>query len=635
MYCLEMFSMFIREYKTKNKKTDKIYKTHKLVESIRTEKGPRQRIVMGLGTLTLPKKQWKKLAAVIETKLTGQTLMPINSVEIERIADQAIENNKLNNTIAMNENTRALNQQLLKVDINSLSTMNSKSLGPEIVANNAWEKLDIDQMLTECKFDQRQKALAKSVIIGRLINPGSDIETFRWFQKRSSLNEFLNVDLSIIGKDSFYKIADDLLDNKNKLEKLLQEKEAKLYGRTKDSIFLYDLTNTYLEGSALNNKLATFGKCKSKRYDCRIITLAIVVDSLGFPILSQIYAGNQSEPKTLKDVLKRIQRDLYNQQETITKPTLIMDRGIATSSNIDFIKDNGYEYVVIDRKNLIQDYEEEFKNAKDEFEIIQSKKRSAYGDFNNVYVKKVDYTKELSRVLCLSEGKEKKEIAIDSKKENNFLEDVNKLKKSISKGSVKKSDVIYKRLGKLKERHSRVSKNYILDTINNKDSKITDILVRKKTVNNSENEKPYGCYVIETTHTKLKATEIWNLYMTLTTVENSFRALKSELGLRPIYHQTEERTKGHLFISVLAYHLLNTIEVDLSKHNDNRQWKTILSDLSTHQRNTVVLNTEEGETYHVRLSGTPESSHKDVYRKLFAEDPLKKVNRLAKTVCSD
>lgn len=620
--------MFIREYKTISKKTGAVYITHKLVESIRTENGPRQRIVMGLGTLTLPKSQWKKLSFVLESKLIGQESIPVGDSGIEEIADKAIENFKLVKEVELNKELRKQNQQLLSIDTNSISTINSKSLGSEIVANFAWEKLDLDQILAECNFDPKQRALAKAVIIGRLINPGSDLETYRWFKDRSSLSEFLDIDLSKTGKDAFYEIADELLINKNKIEKLLQEKEGKLYGRSCDSILLYDLTNTYLEGSALNNSLAAFGKCKSKRYDCRLVTLALVVDLDGFPILSQIYAGNQSEPETLKFVLKRIESELNGQQVSLLKPTLIMDRGIATVENIEFIRQNSYEYVVIDRKDVTNEYMEEFKNAKKEFEIIESKK-SAYGETNNVYVKKVANNDETCRVLCLSEGKEKKEIAIDAKKEDKFLEDIHNLEMSIKKGSIKKEEKIFKRLGRINERHSRVSKNYIIDFKKDSDEKIADIIIAKKITENSE--KIYGCYVIETTHTKLNATEIWNLYMSLTNVESSFKALKSELGLRPIFHQNEDRTRGHLFISVLAYHLLNTIETDLSKHNDNRCWKIIRSELSTHQRSTIVMTTEDGNTYHMRLSGTPENSHKITYGKLGAKDPLKNISKLAKT----
>lgn len=154
--------------------------------------------------------------------------------------------------------------------------------------------------------------------------------------------------------------------------------------------------------------------------------------------------------------------------------------------------------------------------------------------------------------------------------------------------------------------------------------------MRGKKVEDDNSDKMLGCYIIETTHKNLTAKEIWKLYMTLTRVEGAFRAMKSELGFRPVHHHNAERTKGHLFISVLAYHLLNTIETEMIKGNDHRQWSTLRAELSTHQRSTVVMMAENGNVHHIRLSGTPESEHKKIYDILGFKDPLKQINKLAK-----
>lgn len=609
-------------------KNGNIYIKHKLIESVRTENGPRQRIVMGLGTLKIPKNKWKQLAMILEIKLSGQTTVLNYDKKIESIALELVEKNKLVKTIEQQEENKQNQQELMVIDINSCATIKSRSLGPEIVANHAWNKLDFDNILTECNFDLKQKAVAKAVIIGRLINPASDLETYNWFQNRSSLEEFLNTDITKVSKNNFYEIADELYANKEKLESILVEKEGIIFNRPNNTIFLYDLTNTYFEGAAKNNKLAEFGKCKSKRYDCKLVTLALVVDDKGFPIISQIYSGNQSEPKTFCDIINKLNTDLNRDQISLINPTIVMDRGIATEENIELLRDKNYDYIVIERKDVSNTYIDTFKNAKEEFENIKSSK-SCYGETNDVYVKKVHYSDNISHVLCLSEGKEKKEIAIDQKKESRFLEDFEKLKKSILKGSIKKNEVIHKRIGRLKERHPRVSRLYLFETEYGDKGNINNLILGKKITNNQE-EKTYGCYVIETSHTQLPAREIWNLYMTLTTVENSFRALKSQLGMRPIFHQNEERTKGHLFISVLAYHLLNTIENELRKNDCTKSWSTIYKELSTHQRNTLVMSSENGDVYHLRLSGNPEIQHLKIYEHIGAKNPLKRINKIAK-----
>ncbi|HZK61052.1 MAG TPA: hypothetical protein VFC41_03180 [Anaerovoracaceae bacterium] len=138
-----------------------------------------------------------------------------------------------------------------------------------------------------------------------------------------------------------------------------------------------------------------------------------------------------------------------------------------------------------------------------------------------------------------------------------------------------------------------------------------------------------GCYVIETTHKAYEALEIWKLYMTLTNVESAFRALKSDLGMRPVYHQSKERTEGHLFISVLAYHLLINIERRLREKNDHRKWSTIKTELSTHRRNTIIFTDSNNEINHLRVSGILESNHKEIYKLLDVKNPIQRIHKLA------
>jgi hypothetical protein len=620
--------MFIREYTTKNKKTGNIYRSHKLVESFMTGKGPRQRIVMQLGALTLPKSDWKKLAACIELKLSGQTTLMSDEPILEDIASKAIEQHKLVKTVEHEKNKQKDNQVILNIDLNALSTIKHRSLGAEIVAHNAWNKIGIGSILSECGFDNRQKSLAEAVVLGRLIHPTNDLATYRWFQSLSALSELLPTDLTQTGKDAFYEIVDDIFVHKKTIEKKLMNREGELYQRGSETIFLYDLTNTYFEGSCVGNDIAAHGKCKSKRSDCPLVTLALVVDAMGFPILSEIYAGNQSEPETLEGVINRIEQDLYGNQICMFKPTLAMDRGIATEDNIKLIAKRKFPYVVIERSDISKEYESQFKSAKTDFEKLETAHNSVYGDTNHVYVKKVEHTETTCRVLCLSEGKEKKEAAIDNKKEENFLEDIKKLKKSIETGYVKSYDKILERLGRIKERHSKISKHYVMNATKTNGGMQIELSIVKK-IEEAKSDKLLGCYVIETTHKNLAAKDIWKLYMTLTTVEGAFRAMKSELGFRPVHHHNADRTKGHLFISVLAYHLLNMICTEMSKVGDNRKWSTIKDVLSTHQRSTIVMRADDNSTHHIRLSSTPESEQKKIYDILHVKDTLKQIDQLA------
>ncbi len=301
--------MFIREYVTYNKKTDTRYITHRLVEAIQTEKGPRQRIIMHLGTLLLPKSEWRHLAKVLESRLAGQvSLFEEEFPAIAAAADRAFEHFRFIQSERQERSAQKENRELVQVDVQSIGAGYSRSLGPELVASSFWDRLDFDQILTSSGFDVKELSLAKAVILARLLAPDSDYGTWRWLGQRTALAEMLPVDLTTVGKDAFYEIADDLYSRKEQLEKSLRDREVTLFS-IDATLFLFDLTNAYFEGSCLKNDLAERGKSKEKRSDCPLVTLALVVDQLGFPVFSQIYSGNQSEPKTLTDILDELYQE--------------------------------------------------------------------------------------------------------------------------------------------------------------------------------------------------------------------------------------------------------------------------------------------------------------------------------------
>ena len=616
--------MFIRESNTKNKKTKTTYSTHKLVENYRTDSGVRQRVIMSLGTLALPQKRWKELTALLESRISGQKSFVEDDEEIAIIADDVLKHNKFikrqREEIAVNEE----NQDMQVVDLNSASTSIYRSLGAELIAHTFWEKLGFDTILKDCGFDLKQLSIAKAVILGRLIHPQSEIGNWRWFQNSTSLIEMTPVDLSDTGKDLFYEIGDMLFEHKEEIEKALFLKEQREFS-LKKRVYLYDLTNTYFEGNAKGNKKAGLGHSKEKRTDCPLVTLALVVDELGFPVFSQIYEGGQSEPKTLVDILKKLKTDAGNLLEG-EKPVLIMDRGIATKDNIALIIENKYPYTVINRRQSEKDYEKDFAAIKQFMGSNQPLAPDGWEAVNNensVYIMKKSSDKTAC-VLAASIGRTKKEQGMDALKEERFLVDIENLKKSFEKGNILIPVKIGERIGKIKAKYPTVGKYYEIDIKSSDDNKkVTEIIWAKKP-QREQRSTLTGCYVIETTQTELSAKEIWKQYMQLNRVESAFQDLKSELGLRPVYHQTSDRTEAHLFIGVLSYHLLNSIEHVLKTNGDTREWKTIKEILATHERCTIILKGEAKKVYGIRASGTPESCHNEIYRTLKIKDHLKR-----------
>jgi len=410
-----------------------------------------------------------------------------------------------------------------------------------------------------------------------------------------------------------------------------------LFPFTDTTLFLYDLTNTYMEGSCLGNQLATYGHCKSKRYDCPLLTLSLLVSNDGMPLVSHVYKGSQSEPETMENMIKRIETLTWNdpRQLTLIKPTIVMDRGIATKENINYLRENGYSYIVARREDESEEYRAFFEKEQDLFTCISDRRRSVYGDENNVYVRRLDELNDsgICKVLCISDGKARKEKAIDDKRDKRLLADIAALTQSIKKGSIKNLTKIQEHLDKKIKKYKTVAKHYNIDLVID-NGKVTGINITKQPTQ-AQNDKLYGCYVIESTLTNLDEVSLWKLYMTQSRVESAFRAMKGNLGMRPVYHQTSERSAAHLFITVLGYHMLATMSKQMEKWHDTRDWSTIHEILSTHMRNTIIMKDDAGKVIHVRVSGLPEQTHLDIYTKLGIKNPLKTVTYRVKIDCSD
>lgn len=620
--------MFIREVKTRIKGQE--YTAYRLVEAYRNSEGkPRQRVIMNLGAIDLPRNRWKELAYLLEQRVLGQVTFESITPELERLADDLYARAQFVHVKPEAERESEEKRDLVHADLNSIRFSQIRSLGPELVVQKQWDDLGMKEILEEAGLTERQISVAQALVFGKLIEPGSELSTWRWFNKKTALCEMTPEDISGLGKDSFYEVGDLIYSNKECIERALYARETTLFGLDR-RLFLFDLTNTYFEGNGLKNELAQYGKSKEKRSDCPLVSLALMVDSEGFPVYSRILKGNQSEPETLQAVLTYLQSQNAGYTDG-RKPVLIMDRGIATKSNVELIKSLGYSYTVIERapeeKGFVEEYAQ-LKELLDRDEPPEDEELSKAGWIKareglDVYIRREE-SPEGVRMPVFSLRKEAKELSMDRLKESRMLEDLDRLQKSVRKGNIVVPDKVSERIGRIRQKYSGISAVYDMELIPCEDRKrVQDITWGKRSCG-VQRSILAGCYVIETDRRDLTAEEIWRDYVTITRVESAFRDLKSELGLRPVFHQTADRTRAHLFIGVLAYHLLAGIESRLKRQGDPRDWKTIRSVLSTHQRATISLTSKDGELIQIRLSGDPESCHRDIYRLLGVADRLRR-----------
>jgi hypothetical protein len=580
--------MFIKTVRKKNKYSPKIFEYQHLVESLRTEKGSRKRFLLNLGKLTLPREGWPLLAKRIEEILHGQERLFAGNPEIERLATHYAQ--KL---IRKHETEYSESKQYESVDLDSLENERIRPVGAEYVSLSYFEKLGIEKCLSECGFSKRQMEVATLLIIGRMVSPGSERHTHQWAQNLSALDELLGTDFSSLSLNMLYKMGDKLLENKDVIEKHLREREHDLFGLD-EKIILYDLTNTFLEGQAASNPKAKFGRCKKKRSDCRLLTLGLVIDGNGFPKTSKVFAGNQSEPKTLLEMINALR--LTEVSQNSGKPTVVIDAGITTEENLEALKSQ-YHYICVSRKKMDP-------SESDDFILIKEDNK------NKVEAQQITCDGEVF-LYCKSRAKKKKEKAIQSRLQQLFEDQLEHIAESIhKKGCTKKYQKVCERIGRLKEKYTRISRFYNV-TVKEKEG-LADEITWKYFKDEAE-QRFSGSYYLRTDRGDLSEKQIWEIYIMLNELEDAFRSMKSELNMRPICHQKENRSDAHIFITVVGYHILHSIRTRLKQVGLNYRWSTIRRWLSTHSRVTTQLKTESGKTIYIRKCSKPEYFHKTIY----------------------
>ena len=595
--------MFIRAVEHKNKKNGKKYRTYKLVDSVRTERGPRQTTVLNLGSdFRLPKEDWKQLANCIEEIVTEQQNIFEHPRKIRKLADgYARRIIQKQSAVITFEKKRSPNYAT--VDLNSLNNEQPRTAGAEHVVYETLKLLKIDKKLVELGLKLSDRAAIIGVICGRMIVPGSERSTHYWLQNISALGELIGFDFSMVTLDRLYKASDHLLKHKEKIETHLRKVETGIFD-LEEKIILYDLTNTFFEGTGKYNPKAKFGRSKEKRNDCPLVSLGLVLDIQGFPKRSRIFDGNVSEPSTLKTMINGL-LDKEKSQQSLFKPTIVMDAGIATNDNIQWLKKHDYRYVVVSRKKKTE--------IPDSVKMVPVKKDERT---KAVLVKAgFAYNQETDEMelYCHSIDKEKKEESIKSKFQQRFESELLKADKALNlKYGTKRYDKVVEKIGRLKEKFKRVSHLYTTKIHKDADSKNASRISWER----KNAQKSSGVYCLRTYQQNLNEKEVWDIYTMLTDIEDAFRCMKSELGLRPNYHQIEPHCDGHIFITLLAYHIMQTIRTKLRNKGVRFCWETIRTRLSSHMRVSTVLKREDGRAIHIRKSTRAEPQQKEIYAEL-------------------
>lgn len=586
--------MFIRQTKTNSAATGEAYTSFRLVASERIGTKVRQRTLLNLGaSFSLPKEQWRPLCTRIDELLSGQHALLPGSPELEAMAQRYMAQ-----LLAQKgqQSQKPAEVAYHEVDVASLELVRPRSVGVEHVGLTALSLLNIPEILEAAGFNGVQRGAAIGSIIGRMAAPGSELATWRWLRERSALGELLGVDFEAMPLMRLYRTSDLLVRKREAIEAALFHRIEDLF-TLPTTVTLYDLTNTYFEGELSSNAKAQRGRSKEKRSDCPLVTLGLVLDGSGFVRRSRMFAGNVSEGSTLEDMLQGLAAP--------AGALVIMDAGIATAANITWLVEQGYRYLVVSRE----------RNRQFDPSCAQAVTTASE---QTVQVQRVlsDDGSEV-RLYCHSQQRQDKETAMARRFSQTFEAGLTKLADGLKKQrGEKRKDKLLQRIGRLQEKSHGISQHYQIDlTSDDSGTKVTALHWTKSPIDGTQLTHP-GVYCLRTNELDWDETTLWHTYTLLTDLEAVFRSLKSELGLRPVYHHKEERAEGHLFITVLAYQAVQALRHQLKAGGIHDSWSTLRETFSVQQRVTATFKQRDGKTLNVRKATVAEPKLAKLYATL-------------------
>ena len=581
--------MFIRRTQTRSTASGEVYFTYRLVRSERVDSKVRQRTLLNLGRhFEIAQPHWPALCRRVEEILTGQLALEHDATAGLETHAQRIAAQLLARAGAPGEGP-----DIQRVDVDSLELIRPRSVGVEHVGLWAMDQLGLRARLQQLPVPASLGAAAIGSVIARMARPGSERATRRWLGERSALGELLGVDFETMGAMQLYRASDALMAHREAIERDLFDRAMGLFD-LHPTVTLYDLTNTYFEGEAARQPKAKRGHSKDKRTDCPLLTLALVLDASGFVRRSKVFAGNVREHHTVADMLEAL--------DAPREALVVMDRGIATEERVQWLDEHRYRYLVVSRERIRQ------------FDP-EAAQRIETASRHGVHLHKVvSEDGREARLFCFSEERADKERAIVDRFARRFETALTGLSNGLSRPRTRKRvDQVWERIGRLKANNRRVAQHYDveLDT-DPTGERATAVRFTRRPLEGSMMTHP-GVYCLRTNQTDWDEETLWRTYVTLTDLEAVFRSLKSELGLRPIFHHKPIRAEGHLFLSVIAYQLVQVIRRRLRETGQRASWNTIRRTLEGQQRITATFRRADGRTLHVRKATRAEPPQQAIY----------------------
>jgi transposase len=585
--------MFLRPNRRSKDGKDHTYWS--LVETVRTPNGPRQKTLCYLGELnSSAQARWVRTVEVFNEQGEAQQL---------KLFPSHLE-------------PPAVDPQVARVLLNKVRLERTRQFGACWLGLELWKRLELDRFF-EATLDHEPadvpwSRVAALLAINRLCAPGSELALEQRWYPSTALDDLLGIEEGKVNDTRLYRCLDRILPHKTKLERHLKERYGELFGAEFD-VLLYDLTSTYVEGAAEKNPMMRRGYSRDHRPDCEQMVIALIVNSEGFPFSYETFDGNRADVSTMEIILRMVERK-YGKARRIW----VFDRGIVSEENLGAIRKRGGQYLVGTPRSQLKQFEAELLNKQNWTQVRPE-----------VEVKKIAIPQgEETYILCRTAGRKEKEKAIRGRISSSMEKALQSLEKTVATGRLKDRNKMERRLGKIQARHPQV--NDLYDVELRQTAEGVRLFWQIKEDRNAWRESREGAYLLRTNLQAGTAEELWSMYMQLTEAEASFRALKSELSIRPVFHQKEPRVKAHVMVAFLGYalwvtlkHLLHRRAAIVPKPSvsgvDNAEALSpmkALALLSTLQSADVVLPTTDGREIRLRRITEPDAEHKSLLDQL-------------------
>jgi transposase len=565
-----------------------------LVETVRTADGPRQKTLCYLGELnSSAQARWLRTVEVFNDQGEAQQLKLFPS-HVAAPPDDP---------------------QVARVLVNRVRLERTRQFGACYLGLQLWKRLELDRFFEQAVDDDPADVpwsrVAALLAINRLCAPGSELAIEERWYPSTALDDLLAIEEGKINDTRLYRCLDRILPHKTKLERHLKQRYGELFEAEFD-VLLYDLTSTYVEGAAEKNPMIRRGYSRDHRPDCEQMVIALIVNSEGFAFSYETFDGNRADVSTIETILRMVERK-YGKARRIW----VFDRGIVSEENLAAIRKRDGQYLVGTPRSQMKRFEAEL--LKDGWVQVRPE----------VEVKQVAIPQgEETYILCRTAGRKEKEKAIRKRFSTRMEDALRRLQKTIATGRLKDRHKMERRLGKIQARHPSVNDLYEVSLRDTAEG--VRLSWQMKEDRKTWRESREGAYLLRTNIRTETAEGLWAKYMQLTEAEASFRALKSELSIRPLFHQLEPRVKAHVMVAFLGYALWVTLKhllkrrpaiplqpsVSGGEHAQPMSPMKALALLSTLQSADIVLPTTDGREVRLRRITEPTAEQKSLLHQL-------------------